>query len=64
MAKESHLLTAEYATSVSLAATYFGSETRAAIEALRGKEWWQPDQATNRQKLVDAMGRELNMFPE
>lgn len=63
VAKEIHALGAEYAAAVSLAATYFGPETKKAISELKRPQWWQAEQSAV-QALIDAMGRELNTFAE
>lgn len=63
ISKEIHTLGAEYAAAVTLAATYFGPETRKAVAELKRTQWWQAEQSSI-QALVDAMGRELNAFPE
>lgn len=62
LGKEIHALGSEYAAAVTLAATYFGPETRKAAEALNRSGWW-PESA-NPKPLLDAMGRELSEFPK
>lgn len=62
LGKEIHAFGSEYAAAATLAATYFGPETRIAIEALNRSGWW-PDNADPK-PLLDAMGRELSEFPK
>jgi hypothetical protein len=59
--REMFALNAEWAASASLAAMYFGKNTRQALQEIRSIEL-SATSDEQRQKIVDSMGAELNEF--
>jgi len=60
-AKEIAKLNGEFSATMSLASVYFGDEVRNSVKALGRDPWSAGSDAY--QKVIDAMGRELNFFP-
>jgi len=59
--REIYVLNAEWAATASLSALYFGKSTREALQELKSKGLWSASEE-QRQRLLDAMGIELNGF--
>lgn len=62
LAKEIHTLNAEYSSTMTLASIYFGEKTKAAITDLDSDPWISSP--AKNQRLIDAMGQDLNYFPK
>lgn len=59
--REIYALNAEWAASASLSVMYFGKSTREAVQELKSRGLWSSSEE-QRQKLLNAMGIELNGF--
>jgi hypothetical protein len=63
IAKEIHVLNAEFAATMTLCATYFGDESKKAIAALTKEDPWSASDSA-RNAVVAALARELTSFPK
>lgn len=63
VAKEMYELNAQLMSTLTLDGIYFGPDTQKAIQALRKTDIWSEDSG-QRQRVIDAMGREVNWFPK
>lgn len=60
-AKEIHVLSADFAATMSMDRIYFGPNTQKAVtELAKGDPWLASDD--KKQALIDAMGQEINWF--
>lgn len=60
-AKERSVMHAELSSIFLLASIYFGPDTKKSMQAISANPWKASD--SQRQILIDAMGRELHYFP-
>lgn len=63
VAKEKYELNAQLMSTLTLDNIYFGPDTQKEIQALRKIDVWSEDSG-QRQRVIDAMGREVNWFPK